>query len=228
MDQIINALKILDASKDTHWTKDGKPSLEMIRAISKDPSVTREKLDKDYPNWTRANVQNGAVDKVAEDAKASEKPASDAATQAGTEPLPKAVDNVVIDHEAAAQAALQAIQIPPVELEDRDDPSNDEKIAMLDKALEDLNSEKDFIQRSIDEVNAERDKLIRIREAADRERPSEKAQTSIAASLRTSLEQREAAFNRRKQLIDGGVNQQVIDAVVKPLNAVDARVPRRR
>lgn len=228
MEQIINALKILDGSKDTHWTKDGKPSLEMVRAIAKDPSITREKLDSEFPNWTRSNVQNGTVDKVADDAKAAEKPASDAAAQAGTEPLPKAVDNVVIDHEAAARDAVQAMQEQPVELEDREEPSNDEKIAMLDKALEDLNAEKDFIQRSIDEVNAERDKLVAAREAADRQRPSEKAAASIAASLRTSLEQREAAFHRRKQLVEGGVNQQVIDAVVKPLNAVDARVQRRR
>lgn len=50
---ILNAVKALDAKKDSDWTEGGKPSLKRVRQLAKNDTITQEQLDEATPDATR-------------------------------------------------------------------------------------------------------------------------------------------------------------------------------
>lgn len=50
---VLNAVKALDAKKDSDWTENGKPSLKRVRQLAKNDTITQEQLDAAAPDADR-------------------------------------------------------------------------------------------------------------------------------------------------------------------------------
>lgn len=234
-EQILAALKMLNGDKDAHWTKDGKPSLEMVRALSKNPTVTRELLDTTFPNWTRSNVVNGTVESVADDAAKSVEGEAAPSNEPAVQPLPAQtpapdISQDVKDAEAETKERVNLEEAMSVSegLARLSDEELEGLLETLATYKAEFVSERDHIDSQIFEVNRRSDMLVLEKERRVSTKGAKDEQENIMAALNASLAQREEAFNRRRALIEAGVNSDAIRAVVNPLNAVDAALPRRR
>jgi len=50
---VLNAVKALDAKKDSDWTENGKPSLKRVRQLARNDTITQAQLDEAVPDATR-------------------------------------------------------------------------------------------------------------------------------------------------------------------------------
>jgi hypothetical protein len=55
-EQIIAALQTLDSGNDGHWTDDGLPRVDVIQALTKDPTLKRKDIEAAKPGWSRADL----------------------------------------------------------------------------------------------------------------------------------------------------------------------------
>lgn len=56
MSKILEALGKLDPSNDNHWTNDGLPRIDTVRMLAADPTITRETITAEAPNFSRQTV----------------------------------------------------------------------------------------------------------------------------------------------------------------------------
>lgn len=56
-EQVLEALRQLDANDDTHWTGTGDPSLELVRQVSGVSGLTRKQLTDVAPTLKRASFE---------------------------------------------------------------------------------------------------------------------------------------------------------------------------
>lgn len=66
MSNVLKALAELDPANTGQWTAEGLPLVDVVRAIAKDPTITRETITQAAPGFTRSNpVLAGAPAPVA-------------------------------------------------------------------------------------------------------------------------------------------------------------------
>ncbi len=63
---IQQALSQLDPNNDNHWTQDGSPRIETVKFLSGDPSITREVIASEFPNFNRAAAAASATETPAQ------------------------------------------------------------------------------------------------------------------------------------------------------------------
>lgn len=86
-EKILNALKALDHKNDDHWTTDGQPRLDVLKAATGDQSVTREAVVAAAPAFNRTAA---AAAGVAGPAPAAPAPTVAAPTASTAPPAPPA------------------------------------------------------------------------------------------------------------------------------------------
>ena len=55
MSKITEALGKLDPVNDNHWTSDGLPRIDTVRMFASDPSLSRELITSEAPDFSRSN-----------------------------------------------------------------------------------------------------------------------------------------------------------------------------
>ena len=55
MSKITEALAKMDTANDNHWTSDGLPRIDTIRMFAADPTLSREIITAEAPNFSRSN-----------------------------------------------------------------------------------------------------------------------------------------------------------------------------
>lgn len=58
-DEIVAALQKLDSGSAEHWTDDGLPRVDVVRALAKDTSITRSDINGAAPGFSRAGTDGG-------------------------------------------------------------------------------------------------------------------------------------------------------------------------
>lgn len=53
MSKITDALAKLDPKNDNHWTSDGLPRIDTVKMLAGDPTLTRESITAEMPNFSR-------------------------------------------------------------------------------------------------------------------------------------------------------------------------------
>lgn len=53
MSKITDALAKLDPANDNHWTSDGLPRIDTVKMLAGDPTLTRETITAEMPNFSR-------------------------------------------------------------------------------------------------------------------------------------------------------------------------------
>lgn len=65
MSKIKDALAKLDPQNDNHWTSDGLPRIDTIRMFASDPSISRELITAEAPDFSRSNPVIPGMEAVA-------------------------------------------------------------------------------------------------------------------------------------------------------------------
>ena len=98
MSKITDALAKLDPTNDNHWTSDGLPRIDTVKMLAGDPTLTRETITAEMPNFSRQTA--GLVASTFAPAPVS----TDAAKVA------PAVASESVDYQALYEKALAALQ----------------------------------------------------------------------------------------------------------------------
>lgn len=136
-EKILNALKSLDHKNDDHWTADGQPRLDVLKAAAGDQSVTREAVIAAAPAFNRAA------------AAASVAPAAPATIAATTAP-----------NAAPAAPPAPVVAPPPVAAPAKGDP---EAIAKAQEALLDAQDALSEMDKWI--ASAQEERKVRLAKA---------------------------------------------------------------
>lgn len=149
-DKILAALKTLDPKKDEHWTVDGQPRLDVVKAAANDQAVTREDIIAAAPTFNRQAAAAGLAPAAtpagttapAEKTAGTAPPAPPAPrTQAPKPPLPTVGDETAIKQAAEELADAQ------------------EQLAQIEQWLVTGKSERDKAQKRTDAAQAKLDRL---------------------------------------------------------------------
>ena len=177
-EKILNALKSLDHKNDEHWTADGQPRLDAVKAAAGDQTVTREAVVAAAPAFNRAAAVAGTVPAV---------------TAAPAAPTPPAAG-------APPAAPPAPVAPPPVAAPKKGDP---DAIKEAQEALSDANDNVAEMDQWISKAQEERKARVNRAEAAQRAldavQPVQTNGDAIQAYLaqqRANLAARGAAFAR--------------------------------
>ena len=53
MSKVLKALGKMDPMNDNHWTSDGMPRIDTVKFLAGDPTLTREMVTAEAPDFTR-------------------------------------------------------------------------------------------------------------------------------------------------------------------------------
>lgn len=141
MSKVLEALGKMDPMNDNHWTSDGMPRIDTVKFLAGDPTLTREMVTAEAPDFTRqallamqatASATPPAV--PTETAPAVAAAAAPVVTEQAGAPVTIAqpVERVV-DYDAAIEAAQRILQDAITARNEAND-----KVAEVQNALDDL------------------------------------------------------------------------------------------
>jgi len=145
---ILQALEMLDPKDDAHWTKDGAPALDALKAILGDDTLKRKTVTEAAPGFSRSHYDIPEPKAPEETPEGSVMADDQAALEAETlEQLKK--DKAVLEERAAAgdESAIQA-------LADIADTLGEETLTTTFAPVEELEDTRSPLQKEYDEVNA--------------------------------------------------------------------------
>jgi hypothetical protein len=117
-EKIKAALDKLDPANNNHWTENGLPRVETVRMLAGDPSITREQIATDFPEFKRPTNDAGAATQQNNGAEGGAPPApttssTAAPTQDPAQTQAKPLDQQVNDSSTASQSAASAAPLIP-------------------------------------------------------------------------------------------------------------------
>lgn len=160
-EKIAAALAKLDVANDNHWTAEGLPRVETVRMLASDPSIQRETISTEFPDFTRATASGAAQ-------QSSQPPAPPEAPAAPQPPAPPAAPTQP-DAAAPAAAAPDTAVLQPQEQAPAAPAaaSLKEQLEEAQKHLEEIRVGK----RRVDQMFADQQNLVdKLQTELDRER----------------------------------------------------------
>jgi hypothetical protein len=211
-DAIVTALRALDTANDNHWTIDGQPRLDIVKALAADQSITRDMVTLALPGFTR----NKAKEVVAppppppatQAAVATAQPVESKGQGAGSgEPVSPAVAAPIPVQEMSRD---EMISVLTEELSEAEQETIDARKAMeqMQKVFHDTRAREDAIREKLASFGTKHDNSLAIRE--------------YLSAQNTLLEERAA---RRRMVAEAGVSLRELSKAISaaPIDQAMAR-----
>lgn len=197
--KLLAALSLLVATDDSHWTDDGLPSVQVVRQLASDATVTRGDITRVAPDLTRASVtipESTGVDEeiVSAQHEDSAAPAVDAVVALRDAPVDALAEVNTTDTKDEDDVVLHD-DLPPLE-------AIEARMVELQGDLEKARKARDDAQAVYAEVSDELDKLTEFRE---QHYAKEKPADVIRAYLDRQQQNTLARHQRVQALVDSGL-----------------------
>lgn len=207
MSKVLEALGKMDPMNDNHWTSDGMPRIDTVKFLAGDPTLTREMVTAEAPNFTRQGL-------LAMQATAGATPP--VVTEQATPAVAAAAAPVVTEQAAAPVTIAQ-----PVERVVDYDAAIEAAQRMLQDAITARNEANDKVA----EVQNALDDLINAKHAAGE---SESTMDVIQGYLRSQAGVLQERARRAQVLKESGVTLEDIKNLIPQASPLDQALARKR
>lgn len=227
-EKILAALAALDVANDAHWTEEGSPRMDVLKASSGLFALTRDQVTLAAPGFSRAALQASLQAKAEAEAKAKgDTPAQEGATQPPAAPGNAAETQSATPPAASVPAVLAA---PPAAQVVRDvfdqapqaEPQGKEELAQeletAEARLVDATRAKNEADQAFAKASQEADRLREACEKVHGKEPLSVTLDGYFANQRRLLEER-----REKQLRMKGIDIKELLPKKAPIDQAFAR-----
>lgn len=224
--QIIDALAKLDVNNDNHWTADGLPRLDTIKALAENPGITRDMVTLAMPGFNRYSPTKPAQPAVQQQVVASPVSPSWPSVAQETpallpEPVIEQVQTVVTEAVAQAEQLMVDVVQSTSEVIDQVLDSLENQIAKQIKLVDQAREAKDKAIIEFEQQRRKLDTLIEQRPRVDNHKDNAQAiQDYLESQRRTLMERAE----RMRMIKESGVNLKELTANLRaPIDAAMSR-----
>lgn len=212
------ALQQLDSSNDNHWTADGMPRLDTLKALTGETDITRAQVTEVAPFFSRENPTLETPPEVLNP------PSPDAPPVAAAPPVTAPPEEVVAPEPEVAEQPAEPDSVVSTENEDDHIAELQTALAATREGMQEAATAIDAAQQAYNklvnqeaEIDEELGKLVGVESSGD----------AIASYLESQKRLVSEKVNRFKQLKESGVLE-VVNSLGKMRAPVDVAMSRKR